>query len=58
MAHLCHHVVVHTQDILHEVVRLADQLHVPILNTIMDHLHKVACTLITNLSKQHISNDM
>lgn len=51
-AHLCHLIVVHTQNILHQVIGLTNQLHVAILNAIMDHLHKMPSTLISHLPRQ------
>lgn len=44
--------MVHTQNILHQVIGLTNQLHVAVLNAIMDHFHKVPCTLISDLQKQ------
>lgn len=41
--------MVHTQNVLHQVIGLTNQLHVAILNPIMDHFHKMTCALISNL---------
>ena len=49
-ADLGHLVVLHVQDLLHQVVRLADQLHVPVLNAVVDHLHKVSRSLVAHLT--------
>lgn len=50
MTHLCHLIMIHTQHIFHQVVGFTDQLHVAVLNAVMDHLYKVSRTLVTNLS--------
>lgn len=39
--HLPHLVVAHAQDVLHQVVGLADQLHVSVLDPIVHHLDVV-----------------
>lgn len=46
--------MIHTQNILHQVIGLTNQLHVAILNAIMDHFHKMTCTLISDLQNQII----
>lgn len=45
---LSHLIVVHAQDILHQVVGLTDQLHVSVLDAVVDHLHKVAGALVSH----------
>jgi len=40
--------VLHSETTLHDVVGFADQLHVAILNTVVDHLDVVTSTLVTN----------
>lgn len=50
--HLGHLLVPHAQNVLHQVVSLADQLHVTILNPVMHHLHKVTSPLVSHLSGQ------
>ena len=42
----------HTQQILHHVVRFADELHVSVLNTVVNHLHEVTGSLITDLRSE------
>ena len=44
-----HFVVVHTQHVLHEVVGLADELHVSVLDAVVHHLHKVTRAVLANL---------
>ena len=46
--HLVHLVMIHAQPVLHETVGLADELHVAILNAIMDHLDIMACTIVAD----------
>ena len=41
----------HAKGILHQAVRLTDELHVAVLNAVVDHLHKVSGTLWANLGK-------
>lgn len=48
--YLCHLVMLHAQNVLHQMVGLADELHVTILYPIMHHLHKVSCSLLSHLS--------
>lgn len=48
--HLCHRVMLHAQNVLHQMVGLADELHVTILYPIMHHLHEVSCSLLSHLS--------
>lgn len=48
-AHLCHLVVIHAQDVLHQVIGLADQLHVAVLDAVVDHFHKVPRAFISDL---------
>lgn len=50
-AHLRHLVVVHAQDVLHQVIGLADELHVAILDAVVDHFHKVPCALVPDLKR-------
>lgn len=47
--HLCHLLVLHAQDVFHQVVGLADELHVSVLYPVVYHLHKVSCPLVPNL---------
>lgn len=42
----------HFQNVLHQVIGLTNQLHVTILNAIVDHFHKMPCALISNLQKK------
>lgn len=50
--HLRHLIVVHPQDVLHQVVGLADQLHVSILDAVVDHFYKVTRALVSDLPQQ------
>lgn len=50
MTHLRHLIMIHTQHIFHQMVGFTDQLHVTVLDAIMDHLYKVSRALISNLS--------
>ena len=43
-----HFVVVHTQHVLHEVVGLADELHVSVLDAVVHHLDEVAAALLAH----------
>ena len=54
--HLGHLIMVHTQNILHQMIGLTNQLHVTVLDAIMDHFHKMTCTVISNLQKQASQN--
>ena len=36
------------EPVAHQLVSLADQLHVAVLNAVMDHLHKMPCTVFTD----------
>ena len=47
--YLCNLVVVHAEPVLHEVVRLAHDLHVTVLDPVVDHLHKVTRALRPDL---------
>lgn len=51
IAHLCHFIVFHAQDILHQVVGLTNQLHVSIFDPIVYHLYKVPGAFISHLPK-------
>lgn len=55
--YLSHLLMPHAQNILHQVVSLADQLHVAILYPVVHHLHKVPRPLISHLldNKQGLS---
>lgn len=50
-AHLGHLVVVHAQDVLHQVIGLADQLHVAVLDAVVDHFHKVPRAFVSDLQR-------
>lgn len=50
--HLGHLLVPHAQNVLHQVVSLADELHVAVLDPVMHHLHKVTSPLVSHLSGQ------
>lgn len=50
VTHLRHLIMIHTQHVFHQVVGFTDKLHVTVLDAIMDHLYKVSCALISNLS--------
>ena len=43
-----HFVVRHAEPGLHHLVRLADHLHVTVLDTIVNHFHKVPCPATAN----------
>ncbi len=51
VSNLSHFIMIHTQHILHQMVGLADQLHVTVFNTVMDHLNKMSSSFISNLNK-------
>lgn len=42
--------MLHAQDVFHQVVSLADELHVAILYPVVHHLHKVSCSLVSHLA--------
>src|SRR5256885_16650094 len=42
LEHLVHFVGAHAEAVLHDVVRLADELHVAVLDSVVDHLHVMA----------------
>ena len=48
-SYLTHLITWHLEDVVHEVVSLADELHVSVFDAIVYHLHKVTCTLVTHL---------
>ncbi len=39
---------IHAEEILHQMIGFVDDLHIAIFNTVMHHLHKVACTVLTH----------
>lgn len=41
--------IAHIQQISHQMIGLTNQLHVPILNSIVYHLHKMTGTLRSHL---------
>lgn len=51
MSNLCHFIMVHTQHILHQMIRLTDELHVTVFNTVVDHLNKMSSSFISNLQE-------
>lgn len=53
VTHLCHFVLFHAEHVLHQVIRLTDELHVAVLDAVMDHFHKMTRTLITHLPRQN-----
>jgi hypothetical protein len=45
---IAHLLVGHAKSTLHDIVGLADQLHVTVLNTVVDHLDVVSSTLVAD----------
>ena len=44
---LVHLVGIHAQKVLHELIGLADELHIAVLDSVVDHLHEVACSAVS-----------